>query len=77
MLNLQVCPVVIMLCGYFVLDPLLYYLQTHTRPFLILYNYQIVLQVWCFPFSFFYLNRQAERQKGPTLTKPMSHPLQN
>ena len=42
---------VIKLCACLFLDLVSHYLQTHTRPFWILYNYQVVLQVWYFCFS--------------------------
>ena len=51
MLFLFLSPVVIKLCACLSLDPDSYYLQTHKCPFWILYNYQVVLQVWCFCFS--------------------------
>ena len=44
-------PVVIKLCVCLFLDPVSHNLQTHTRPFWILYNSQVVLQLWCFCFS--------------------------
>ena len=44
-------PVVMKWCVCLFLNLVSHYLQTHTRHFWILYNYQVVLQLWCFCFS--------------------------
>ena len=54
-------PVVIKLCACLFLDPVSHYLQTHTRPSWILYNYLVVLQVLCVCFSI-WINPLSDNQ---------------
>ena len=65
------------MCACLFLDPISHYLQTHTRPFLILYNYQVVLQKWCFCFpiwisSFPHCTSSTPPQENHLLLQPDS-----
>ena len=65
---------VIKLCACLFLDPESYYLQTHKRSFWILYNYQVVFQMWCFTFLFRFLTYRNQVDPFVT-TSPSSKPV--